>query len=422
MKKHHASSLDVTKPLTMKFTSRVELEGPIDGDDEMQEEKRSDNLKEVPINDVLDSTPRNHGNIQSYQSSPVSLQDMRSHTQRPCFRWVATSTPEAVNAAYRYNVFSQIDYGEIKNDLIMHLAEVKLSTMAESPEEAARVFTRRLPSNLFPQNSKAMAKASDEQSAVLALPTFKEELKRTMFPFLLTATCCDLGCFPLPPLLTQEMLQKAYSILRESKIDTANPFLIDPEDLIPPSSSYRMGIFSHRPYIGLCTMYPIGVMGVMQELYCIDYDSRQILPLRTLVKANNDYKKPCLLPHGRYNLFGLERILFSNAEPIVVTPDLWEFHDNYHNDGIAIISWYGAQYTLPKVDFSPLAGRTVMYVFNPGSFNGDCNACRQCMNQVMHLLQAQGCEVIIMANQSFAEPLICTLPNAFMASPAPMLV
>ena len=83
MKKLSASSLDVTKPLTMKFTSLVDLEVPIDGDDEMQEEKSSDNLQEVPINYVLDSIPRNHGNIQSYQSSPVSLQDILG-TYRLC--------------------------------------------------------------------------------------------------------------------------------------------------------------------------------------------------------------------------------------------------------------------------------------------------------------------------------------------------
>lgn len=296
----------------------------------------------------------------------------------------------------------------------MHTAEFELTLMAESPEEAARVLPRCLPSNILPQKSKAMAKASDELSAP-SLPTYEGELKKTMFPHLLAATYYDFSYIPLGNQLNFNMLQKAYSILRELKIATDNPFLIVPEDLIPPQSSYRMGIFNYRPYIGLRTVYPIGKMGAIQELYCIDDNSRQIWPLRALVKANSAYIKPCFLPHWRYSLFGLEKVLYSNAEPIVVTPDLTEYFINNSYEK-AVISWYGAQYTLPKVDFSPLAGRTVVYVFNPGSFNGDINACSQCMNQVMLSLQAQGCKVNIMGNPAFANqinlpmipPCVCT--------------
>ena len=349
----------------------------------------------------------------AYQSIQPSLPEMRSYIQAPSILRVPQSTPEAVDCSYVYNNYP-VDYGgQIKNDLNMYLAEMALSIMTETPEEEVRAFPRRLRNILRSLETKPLANVNDAQTDVLSSSQFQEQLKNTQLPFLLTASCYDLGFVPMEP-LTWYMLQTAYSILRELNIDTRNPFLINPEDLIPQQSLYRLGTFRQLPFKGLLKLFPIGDMGMPQELYCLAPDG-PIWPVRSLVKARNAYIKPCFLPHRRYSLFGLEKVLYSNAEPIVVTPDLTEYliNSSYAN---AVISWYGAQYTLPKVDFSPLAGRSVIYVFNPGSFNGDYQACLHCMNQVVGLLANNGCNVDFMANPVFSNtpnpqlppPTVCT--------------
>ena len=368
----------------------------------------------VPAEEIT-NTPDNQANVQVCQSVMPSLPDMRSFIPAPSSINVVPSTPEIVNDIYNYNYYS-IDYGgQIKNDLIMYLAETILALMAENPVEAARALPRSVSNNYFSQ-TRALVKAENEQTDVLSSPQFQMQLSVTQHPFLLAATCYDLGFMPMKPDLTRFMLQEAYSILRELNIDTSNPYLIDPENLIPPQSHYRMGAFRQRPFIGLPIIFPFGDMGMPQEEYCTAPDG-PIWPVRSLVKARNAYIKPCFLPHRRYSLFGLEKILYSNADPIVVTPDLTEYFVNNSYEK-AVISWYGASFTLPKVDFSPLAGKSVIYVYNPGSFNFDHLACLHCMNQVTELLFAKGCSVTVMGNPLYhAAPVPLLEPQGVYGNP-----
>ncbi len=350
----------------------------------------------------------------AYQPVPLSISDMRSYIPAPPQVHVTPSTAEVVNRTYKYNSVP-IDYGQTKNDLIMYTAEMMLSIMAETPAESARAFPRGVSNNLYSQ-TRALAKANGAQTDILSSPQFQMQLNTTQHPFLMAATCYDLGYVPMKPDLTCLMLQKAYSILCELNIDTVNPFLINPEDLIPPQSHYRMGTFRQRPYIGLPIVFPFGDMGMPQEEYCTAPDG-QIWPLRSLVKARSAYIKPCFLPHRKYSLFGLEKILYSNADPIVVTPDLTEYfvNDSYEK---AVISWYGASFTLPKVDFSPLEGKSVIYVYNPGSFNNDQHGCLDCMNQVISLLNAKGCTVTVMGNPCYhAAPVPLLEPQGVYGNP-----
>lgn len=347
---------------------------------------------------------------------PAQLSSMRTYITSPQTVSVMSEPPATVDVFYNYN-YVPIDYGgQVKNTLVMHMAEVVLTTKAETPEEAARFFPGgHIPERLLDPTPLRLPDNAG-QDAVSQTPALEmaSRLATTQFRLLMLSTYCD---FDLAVIsigdLVKLMLQKAYGILREEEIDSANPYLVDIESLIPQQSRYRLGLFLQRPFKGLVFGGPVGDMGAWQEDYCLEAPGAsysQVWPLRSLTKAGCGFIKPCFLPHRRYSLWGLDKILFTNVQTIVLTPDLREYFYNYTYCGMATVSWFGAQYTLPKVDFSPLAGRTVHYVFNPGSFNGDYQTCLACMNGAIASLVAFGCNVNVMANPQ------CTVPFVYGAA------
>ena len=343
------------------------------------------------------------------EQPPAQLPPMRTYITSPQRISIQSISPETADGLYRYNA-APIDYGgQVKNDLVMNLADMMLHLMAETPADAARFFPggRRIPKLLcdlkplrMPDNvGQDAGTQSPEQELV-------SRLRATPFRLLMFSTYCDFGFSEISlDDLIKFMLRKAYWILRELGIDTANPYLVNVESLIPQQSRYRLGLYIQRPFTGLVFGGPVGDMWAWLENYCLETSNAcygQIWPLRSLVKDGCTFIKPCFLPHRQYSLWGLERLLYTDVLTVVLTPDLREYTCNCTYCGMAVVSWFGAQYTLPKVDFSPLAGRTVHYVFNPGSFNGDYQACLACMNEVTASLVALGCYVNVMANPQYS--------------------
>lgn len=354
---------------------------------------------------VVDDSNDEKGNIAVATVSPLEvtstqpnlLSRMRIGVPVLPFQNVQSYTLEQADSYYNFNC-RPIDYGgEGKNSLVAELAETRLVLMAENPAELARF----LPPSVRLQQSHdgCLVTKTLRGNNPLDIKEFTELLEKYPFtPFLAAATCYDVG-----PLTDAEfrvaMVQKAYAVLNALGINTENPYLVDVESWISPESSYRLGLFLKRPFTSLECMSPRGDMLAPHELYCYDMSTPEyVFPLRSLVNANTDYIKPCFLPPRQYHLFGTEKLLYTDVTTVVLTPDLREYGLNFSYMGMAVISWYGAEYTIPKVNFAPLAGRTVLYVFNPGSFGGDYQRCRFCMERVMEQLAMQGCNVSILAN------------------------
>lgn len=356
----------------------------------------------------VESIPKKMAHLSSpkIMQPQVQLASMRTFTPAPPMWNTPSISPEEADSCYRYNnCYTFIDYGgQIKSDLVQHIAEIVLTVKADAPEERARFLP------------------PDGETNELWSQKVQEQLGGdNQFPCLTAACAYDFGedSVPVSRLHGWMLLSKAYQILSDLRVDTSNPFLLDVESQLPFQSKFRLGLFARRPFQGLNLWAPAGDMLMPQEIYCSempDARSGQIWPVGSLVKSGDAYIKPCFLPHGLYSLWGLDRLLYSTTKTIILTPDLHECIDNSYHWGMAVLSWFGSSWTLPKVDFGPLAGRTIYYVFNPGSFGGDYQACLQCMNAVWEILQSLGCNVVLMANPAYAQPAPVPAPY-----PAPVL-
>ncbi len=398
-------------------TNQIEATGPIwDSADyeEIFNVAFQDTDADTQDTDKEDNVPQLTSVMEVVPQPPVQLHQLGFGIPAQPFQNVHSYSYPQIDAFYCYN-YLPIDYdGRIKNDVVATLAELKLTVMTETPAELARFLSPSVRLTLT-DNGKIVIRASRNNNP-LDTKEFEEILeKNKSFPYLAAATYYDLGSCPDAE-FKFAMLQKAYFILNELEINTENPYLVDVDSCIPPESSYRTGLFLYRPFNGIQILSPRGGMYAPQELYSSDANAPGcIWPLRSLVKADTNYVKPCFLPQKQYHLFGTEKLRYTNVWPVVLTPDLMEFSRNYSYYGMAVLSWYGADYTIPKVDFSQLAGRTVHYAFNPGSFGGDYQRCRCCMERVMELLVAQGCHVYILATPWYERPND-TMPPPHMAS------
>ncbi len=333
----------------------------------------------------------NQYDLAPQQSPPITLEELRTYTPAPYIPNNQTLTPEEVNNCFNYSVIS-IDYGgEIKNDMIMCIAEVLLIVKSEIPAERAR---------FLPPIQKSKSKCRDND---LTSQEFLNMLNMNRaFPFLVATTYYDRylakeGCY-----FKTAMLCKAYSILREFGINTENPYLIDIESLIPPESSFRLGLYQNLPFTSFLLVRPLGDMLIPKELYCMDDKAfagfGQIWPLRSLVQSNSTKIIPYFLPYNHYSLWGYEKLSRYDGKTVILTPSLYDYCLNTTMD---VISWYGGEYTLGKVDFTPLAERTVLYVYNPYSFKGNVYACAHCMQSVMSILKSINSNVIILSNPAW---------------------
>ena len=350
----------------------------------------------------LPTPQQDAGKIIPQPQLPFTLDCLRSCVPALPIFPIASLTPEMVNRFYQYSL-SQIDYaGEIKHDLLLHIADFLLTVIADIPKERCQVYP--------PEFNLAYIQPQNEEE----MHAFHR------FPFLYLAMKYDVG-HSTGEQVTLAMLKYASHLLEGKKIDTDNPFVIDVKSLIPPESSYRLGLYTRRPFPGGNVICPMkNIFCPLEPYFCSQtYRDRVMMywPLQSLVKQDDSYIRPFALPHQKYSLWGFDKVLSTAATTLVLTPDLNEYYLNNNQIDMAIVSWFGAQYTLSKVDFTPLQGRRVIYVFNPGSFNGDRQACRACMDDVTVRLNALGCSVTIMANPAYEVTQLMPCPPMDVATP-----
>jgi len=237
------------------------------------------------------------------------------------------------------------------------------------------------------------------------VPIVKEVLASPMpyrqwiLPFTYAATFYDLGFIPENPELFDDTIQrKIWSLAEEFGISKDAPLTIPIQSLLAEQLRYAISLMDIRPYC-LCSQYVhiLGSHGEVLENWETQLTTASTaaptyvcLPLRAICDSlGNQY--PMHLPLDNYHLLGLDRVCLKGKHKYVITPSYTDWLENsYNNFGGVVVTWLGGEETIDRVDWSPISGRSVIYVVNPFTFGGNCEACLRCMRKVNKIMEDKG--------------------------------
>jgi hypothetical protein len=211
------------------------------------------------------------------------------------------------------------------------------------------------------------------------------------------------------------IVEKAYSLARRLNIDTNNPFrasidfLQDPANQLYVESAAHFMLPQNVPRV-----YVYGEqLSIVDVLIPVNYwGGTMYFPLTMIASTTSRYPKPMILPKNRLPLFGLAKLLHYQNEFICLTPCLHMGVINEQDPKLTVMSWWGSDSTIDLVDWTPLAGKTVYYLYRSNEFNNKIRA-DWCFNAVREKLLALGCNFLIvdLSDATFAPPLNQPPPN-----------
>lgn len=362
------------------------------------------------------------------QTQFVDYASQYIHMTPSCHLQQGDVSVEAILNAMRWP--SNCDDDEIiKAILVMNLVECTLMIMAQNPRERARFFPCEYAHLVYGhlQNKYWLGQAGPAEVQLLSalqtnpnlitddtlfntarvchhIPlrsfmgtneTFYYDvnalfgLSGTHYPYLCLVTrYYDIDTYP------NYLVQKAYAIANKLGIDTENIFRESLKIDLPYNRKYALSLmdrffdnFTDRVVI-------VGEQyGVKQSLAVVRMESGlQYLPLSFISSTECSCPKPVYLPASSVHLYGQEKLLYENAQVIMLTPNLSTAIDNTQvMAGAAVLSWWGRGNTIDLVDWHPLTGRTVYYILRRDDFGGDLDKAVACMNAVREKLLAREC-------------------------------
>ena len=61
--------------------------------------------------------------------------------------------------------------------------------------------------------------------------------------------------------------------------------------------------------------------------------------------------------------------------------------------GGVVVAWLGCEKTIELVDWTPLYNRSIIYIVDSATFDGDISVCLRCMERVCQVLVDNGCRI-----------------------------
>lgn len=400
------------------------------------------NVQVEPQNVFQGSVPQccNITNFPIYQYSP---------SQPSCFH---RQLPPDVVSRLRMD-WSYDDVDMQKTILVVNLVELKLMVLAQSPLERAAFFPYDVASMIIEHlNMLTYSRGLTDgerllQRLLLDVPESRDKITMAhLFNADVTTTTLNVEVrdqadteigFKIPWVLgmtaehypfirfacmgdhtcqgANAIVEKAYSLARRLNIDTNNPFRASIDFLQDPANQRYVESVAY--YMLPWNVPRVSVYGeqrsIVDALIPVNYrGGTMYFPLTMIASTTSRYPKPMILPKNRLPLFGLYKLLHCQTEFICLTPCLHMGVINEQDPKLTVMSWWGSDSTIDLVDWTPLAGKTVYYLYRSNEFNNKIRA-DWCFNAVREKLLALGCNFLIvdLSDATFAPPLNQPLPN-----------
>ena len=340
------------------------------------------------------------------------------------------------------------------NALILHRVELELLIMSQCPKERARFicdslayelqrqFLMRVNPWLDPPGFNSGYKSSipeygfvfpdllffnttmiSRQAVYGNIPGWNKgtpllEALHSPFPYTYLALINDLPIdtiSPLPTITTDSLVAKALSLAQKLHININNIYREFPDlNKFSYNNKYSLSTTDHVLPYNMPTLQLRGKEGsIIQTLvrYVLG-EGICYLPVTPISSTECAYPAPMFLPVANVPLANLDRLFYDSSPHIILTPNFSIYDRNNYCQDATILSWWGDADTIDLVDWGPLAGKTVLYLYRPSDFH-DQSRTQGCLNAVREKLLALGCNFLIvdLSDATFAPPLNQPPPN-----------